>query len=105
MPKDVPERKSIRTGFTCSCGPGTLEPKLRVMPSLGWIFMASTLGLTTEAAGPWNRGSGGCLNCRAISVARRDSLLPAVSYTHLRAHETKANLVCRLLLDKKKKKK
>src|SRR5660397_283062 len=31
--------------------------------------------------------------------------LPPVSYTHLRAHETKANLVCRLLLEKKKKKK
>ena len=29
----------------------------------------------------------------------------AVSYTHLRAHETKANLVCRLLLEKKKKNK
>src|SRR5660397_39089 len=28
--------------------------------------------------------------------------LEAVSYTHLRAHETKANLVCRLLLEKKK---
>ena len=27
----------------------------------------------------------------------------AVSYTHLRAHETKADLVCRLLLEKKKK--
>jgi len=27
-----------------------------------------------------------------------------VSYTHLRAHETKANLVCRLLLEKKNKK-
>ena len=26
----------------------------------------------------------------------------AVSYTHLRAHETKANLVCRLLLEKQK---
>src|SRR5660397_251901 len=26
-----------------------------------------------------------------------------VSYTHLRAHESKANLVCRLLLEKKKK--
>ena len=25
-----------------------------------------------------------------------------VSYTHLRAHETKANLVCRLLLEKKR---
>ena len=29
----------------------------------------------------------------------------AVSYTHLRAHETGRNLVCRLLLEKKKKKK
>ena len=28
-----------------------------------------------------------------------------VSYTHLRAHETGRNLVCRLLLEKKKKKK
>ena len=27
----------------------------------------------------------------------------AVSYTHLRAHETEADLVCRLLLEKKKK--
>ena len=33
-----------------------------------------------------------------LTTARR---LP-VSYTHLRAHETKANLVCRLLLEKKK---
>src|SRR5674476_1473652 len=29
--------------------------------------------------------------------------LIAVSYTHLRAHETGRNLVCRLLLEKKKK--
>src|SRR5660398_270590 len=34
----------------------------------------------------------------------RETIFP-VSYTHLRAHETKANLVCRLLLEKKKKKK
>src|SRR5660398_49811 len=33
-----------------------------------------------------------------------DGTYEAVSYTHLRAHETKANLVCRLLLEKKKKK-
>eukprot|EP00825_Cyclidium_porcatum_P010520 TRINITY_DN15388_c0_g1_i2.p2 TRINITY_DN15388_c0_g1~~TRINITY_DN15388_c0_g1_i2.p2 ORF type:complete len:112 (+),score=30.55 TRINITY_DN15388_c0_g1_i2:81-416(+) len=31
--------------------------------------------------------------------------LIAVSYTHLRAHETRHDLVCRLLLEKKKKKK
>src|SRR5450756_2978165 len=29
---------------------------------------------------------------------------PPVSYTHLRAHETRHDLVCRLLLEKKKKK-
>ena len=29
--------------------------------------------------------------------------IETVSYTHLRAHETKAKLVCRLLLEKKKK--
>src|SRR5450756_1795026 len=29
----------------------------------------------------------------------------AVSYTHLRAHETRHDIVCRLLLEKKKKKK
>ena len=27
--------------------------------------------------------------------------MAAVSYTHLRAHETEADLVCRLLLEKK----
>ena len=43
-----------------------------------------------------------------LSAARNAGLAAAhgeyvpVSYTHLRAHETKANLVCRLLLEKKK---
>src|SRR5680860_1770506 len=32
-------------------------------------------------------------------------ILTSVSYTHLRAHETDSYLVCRLLLEKKKKKK
>src|SRR5450756_2858602 len=32
----------------------------------------------------------------------RDRVVP-VSYTHLRAHETRHDLVCRLLLEKKKK--
>src|SRR5664280_3378258 len=33
-----------------------------------------------------------------------DRWLKPVSYTHLRAHETVLDLVCRLLLEKKKKK-
>ena len=39
-----------------------------------------------------------------ISFGEGTDLEP-VSYTHLRAHETRHDLVCRLLLEKKKKKK
>jgi len=38
----------------------------------------------------------GCLG------ARTDAATGPVSYTHLRAHETRHDLVCRLLLEKKK---
>src|SRR5450756_3046996 len=45
---------------------------------------------------------------RSGVAIRSSSPLPrcpvAVSYTHLRAHETRHDLVCRLLLEKKKKK-
>ena len=44
----------------------------------------------------------------AIDAARRRPAMriqpTPVSYTHLRAHETVLDLVCRLLLEKKKKK-
>ena len=40
----------------------------------------------------------------AVLDVGQNFLIP-VSYTHLRAHETGRNLVCRLLLEKKKKKK
>ena len=33
----------------------------------------------------------------------KEGSIVAVSYTHLRAHETRHDLVCRLLLEKKKK--
>ena len=43
------------------------------------------------------------LNITLNDPARRLKLIAkAVSYTHLRAHETRGNLVCRLLLEKKK---
>jgi len=41
-------------------------------------------------------------NTIAEPVIENTNGVEAVSYTHLRAHETKANLVCRLLLEKKK---
>ena len=56
--------------------------------------------------------AGFCRNClskwyreeaekKGISISDPDAREP-VSYTHLRAHETRSNLVCRLLLEKKK---
>ena len=37
------------------------------------------------------------------ALVRADGAVEPVSYTHLRAHETVLDLVCRLLLEKKKK--
>ena len=46
------------------------------------------------------------LTVDAHSVDPEHIIIPIpVSYTHLRAHETGRNLVCRLLLEKKKKRK
>ena len=43
--------------------------------------------------------------CEAVSKVTRalqcEAVSKAVSYTHLRAHETRHDLVCRLLLEKK----
>src|SRR5664280_3453209 len=44
-----------------------------------------------------------CKQYNAATEAQRGNVIP-VSYTHLRAHETVLDLVCRLLLEKKKKK-
>ena len=40
-----------------------------------------------------------------LKESEKKDLFVPVSYTHLRAHETDSYLVCRLLLEKKKKKK
>ena len=44
-------------------------------------------------------------NCPFHSEKTPSCHIYTVSYTHLRAHETGRNLVCRLLLEKKKKRK
>ena len=46
------------------------------------------------------------LKDKELSDSQKDNFVKKpVSYTHLRAHETRHDLVCRLLLEKKKKKK
>src|SRR5450756_1466845 len=49
---------------------------------------------------PGNRKNGGAGGTRTLDP----QFIRPVSYTHLRAHETRHDLVCRLLLEKKKKK-
>ena len=47
--------------------------------------------------------SGVMIKCKQkVLLCKRREDIP-VSYTHLRAHETCADLVCRLLLEKKKR--
>ena len=43
-----------------------------------------------------------CEHCRNIQTWRKFDAPKAVSYTYLRAHETPEQIVCRLLLEKKK---
>ena len=53
---------------------------------------------------PQATGAGALDAMRARRAARHHRRLGPVSYTHLRAHETVLDLVCRLLLEKKKAK-
>src|SRR5664280_441058 len=46
---------------------------------------------------------GGCCGLDGFALPSRQPTPDPVSYTHLRAHETVLDLVCRLLLEKKKK--
>eukprot|EP01015_Nassula_variabilis_P022032 TRINITY_DN399_c0_g1_i11.p2 TRINITY_DN399_c0_g1~~TRINITY_DN399_c0_g1_i11.p2 ORF type:complete len:112 (-),score=56.49 TRINITY_DN399_c0_g1_i11:52-387(-) len=55
-----------------------------------------------KAQTPPSFNQGFFFNNSSSSQRPNSSLIP-VSYTHLRAHETGRNLVCRLLLEKKKK--
>src|SRR5450759_5795531 len=44
-----------------------------------------------------------CLAHQTVACRQKKGCRGPVSYTHLRAHETRHDLVCRLLLEKKKK--
>ena len=66
------------------------------VPRSGEFFRATVL--QTYEKIPFEKSFGTIIAERTIDLLM---LLP-VSYTHLRAHETGAYLVCRLLLEKKK---
>src|SRR5665647_3747184 len=73
-------RDAVRTAVTSS----SILPMAGAAPTSGSVGLLTLVPLRNDAQ----------CNCCII--------LP-VSYTHLRAHETDSYLVCRLLLEKKKK--
>src|SRR5450756_1238122 len=75
----------------------------------GATVVVAAEGTTVSAYGRISVHAEKCTGCRccelACSLRNYGECNPApVSYTHLRAHETRHDLVCRLLLEKKKKK-
>src|SRR5665648_1224995 len=73
-------------------------PHKAILPSIssdGVISLASVTTQTHDVALPTRKSPFDTGQGLAIPIS--------VSYTHLRAHETRHDLVCRLLLEKKKK--
>src|SRR5450756_699394 len=85
-------RRSTTSSFTGS------SVYLRMLRRLRTGSSMLPLRVTRVRYGGYRPGAGA-----ATRSGRAAPGLTSVSYTHLRAHETRHDLVCRLLLEKKKK--
>src|SRR5450756_2615842 len=97
-------RSPIEVSRFCSqSGDGPfLTPRTRRKAKPGHSVASSTVTFTGQGNSPLIGLMPGSLNL-PMSAAERSRAMPCtpVSYTHLRAHETRHDLVCRLLLEKK----
>src|SRR5450756_2710355 len=84
-------------------------PGFRPQPTVRGVFgdpKARIITLARRAKKRFAGAAGEFIRVGTTGVYGRFAICrAAVSYTHLRAHETRHDLVCRLLLEKKKKKK
>src|SRR5450756_2371062 len=74
---------------------GTTLGLVSILTDLPFTF-ATFLPIHSSTVVPFRTMVAFCADAFQVMVP------PAVSYTHLRAHETRHDLVCRLLLEKKK---
>ena len=80
----------IKRGITRIITPGTvIEEGMLIAKKNNWITAIYLSEENSDESYYWG-------------ISKADVSTGAVSYTHLRAHETLMNLVCRLLLEKKK---
>src|SRR5665648_266093 len=79
-----------------------LSPRMRIWGTApGWLFPPD-ICTSTPAASPCKAEARLATGARLIISLLTFTIAPVtVSYTHLRAHETRHDLVCRLLLEKK----
>src|SRR5450756_1759518 len=88
----------IRHGFDVPSG--NVLPLMDAMRTGGIAFVLTAhVGSAAFAADVSGRMTG----VPGLCIATLGPGATTVSYTHLRAHETRHDLVCRLLLEKKKK--
>src|SRR5450756_2900748 len=108
----VPTSSRVRARFARFGGPRTdtnpvLEPLLSTVrsahPKADLSVIERAYAVAEKAHQGQLRKSGDPYITHPLAVTSILAELGTVSYTHLRAHETRHDLVCRLLLEKKKK--
>src|SRR5665213_4154281 len=115
--QEQPRRPTLRSGGSARGLAGAAARAAAVGPTAA-VGPGRSAGARGAALGPSGSGAGGAGRARAAAASRSRAggtgrpgaaarsrgagRAGPVSYTHLRAHETGRNLVCRLLLEKKK---
>eukprot|EP00658_Telonema_sp_P-2_P036351 TRINITY_DN26322_c0_g1_i1.p1 TRINITY_DN26322_c0_g1~~TRINITY_DN26322_c0_g1_i1.p1 ORF type:complete len:151 (+),score=15.50 TRINITY_DN26322_c0_g1_i1:321-773(+) len=90
----------MTTDFWCRTDPTDWKGLRSTSALEASLSSSSSSGLVTVTAGTWSTSP---LPAFLVSPTWKWGMDTPVSYTHLRAHETPEHLVCRLLLEKKKK--
>src|SRR5450756_3234562 len=83
-------------GYAMESGIPYRRPLVKYTPGYGRSYTPPTQEIRDLVA---------TMKLSAVREVINGNRMITVSYTHLRAHETRHDLVCRLLLEKKKKKK
>src|SRR5680860_768392 len=96
MPNPPPLRHRRKSDHADDRASPDETPKSNPTPGISHLSQGSTRLRYCSITACW--GESGMTRGRSHATTRR-----LVSYTHLRAHETDSYLVCRLLLEKKKK--